>query len=206
MKKITYFIASVVALLGLSSCNLDMRPDTGVLGQDVTTIEHIKALRNGLYNNIVSVQSYGNLVYQEYYVDLFNETMSSGNRGGYFSQWLLTASDQDVNAIWSTYYSVVSNINYFLMKADDVAALQPDNAEDIAYYKAEAKFFRAICFHQLALRFCKDYTPATAITDLGIPTPTVYNPYAKLERGTLEMTYKQINDDIKEAELLITEA
>lgn len=206
MKKITYFIASVVALLGLSSCNLDMRPDTGVLGQDVTTIEHIKALRNGLYNNIVSVQSYGNQVYQEYYVDLFNETMSSGNRGGYFSQWLLTASDQDVNAIWSTYYSVVSNINYFLMKADDVAALQPDNAEDIAYYKAEAKFFRAICFHQLALRFCKDYTPATAITDLGIPTPTVYNPYAKLERGTLEMTYKQINDDIKEAELLITEA
>ena len=206
MKKITYFIATAVAALSLSSCNLDMRPDTGVLGEDATKVEYIAALRNGLYNNVMSMQSYGNLVSQEYYVDLFNETMSSGNRGGYFSQWLLTASDQDVNAIWSTYYSVISNINYFLMKAEEVAALHPEDAEDIAIYMAEAKFFRALCLHQLALRFCKDYNPATAISDLGVPTPTVYDPYAKLERGTLELTYKQINADVKEAEKFLTEA
>lgn len=206
MKKITYFIATAVAALSLSSCNLDMRPDTGILGEDATKVEYIAALRNGLYNNVMSMQSYGNLVSQEYYVDLFNETMSSGNRGGYFSQWLLTASDQDVNAIWSTYYSVISNINYFLMKAEEVAALHPEDAEDIAIYMAEAKFFRALCLHQLALRFCKDYDPATAISDLGVPTPTVYDPYAKLERGTLELTYKQINADVKEAEKFLTEA
>ena len=206
MKRVKYCIAVTVAALGLASCNLDMRPDTGVIGSDVNSIEYVKALRNGLYNNMVSIQSYGNQVYQEYYADLFNETMSSGNRGGYFSRWMLVASDQDVNAIWSTYYGIVSNINYILMKADEVSALQPENAEDIAYYKAEAHMFRAMCFHQLALRFCKDYTPSTAISDLGVPTPVEYDPYAKNNRGTLEMTYKQILDDIRVAEMFLTEA
>ena len=93
-----------------------------------------------------------------------------------------------------------------MMKADEVAQLHPEDAEDIAYYKAEAHLFRAICFHQLALRFCKDYDPATAITDLGVPTPTEYDPYAKNNRGTLEMTYKQIYDDIRAAETFLTEA
>lgn len=204
MKKLLYIISALGMGFGLASCDLDITPDTDVAGPDAGKLVYVEGLRNGIYNNLTVVTSYEYMRYPDYYTDLFNETTNSGNRGGYFSRWMLNSSDQDVNAMWSNYYSVISSINFTLEKADEAMEAEPGNAEQLAYYKGELTFIRAYILHQLALRYCEDYEPDKASTQLGVPTPTTYDPEAKLNRGTLAQTYQQINDDIKAAEAVIT--
>lgn len=203
MKKISYLITVLGMGLGLASCDLSITPDTDVAGPDAGKLVYVEGLRNGVYNKFTIASSYVFMRYPEYYTDTFNETSNSGNRGGFFSRWMLNSSDQDVNDIWSNYYEAVALINFTIEKAEEAAVNEPDNAEQLAYYKAELTFLRAYIFHQLALRFCEDYEPAKASTQLGVPTPTTYDPTAQLNRGTLESTYKQINEDIKAAEAII---
>lgn len=204
MKKLKYIFASLCVVIGLTSCNLDIKPQTGIDAEETTTLRHIEALVNGVYNNMTTVTGYDFMRYPDYYTDLFNETTQSGNRGGYFSRWIVNYNDQDVNTIWSNYYAVISQINFVIERADIVAKLSPADAPELGVLKGELIFFRAYCLHQLALRFCQDYDPAKATTQLGVPCPTKYNPHAQLNRGTLADTYKQITDDIVAAEALIT--
>lgn len=203
MKKILYLITALGLGCGLVSCDLDLTPDTDVAGPDAAALIYVKGLRNGIYNQLTTVSGYDYMRYPEYYTDLFNETTNSGNRGGYFSRWMLNATDQDVNAIWSNYYTVVRSVNYAIMRAGEAAANDPDNAEELNFYKGELHLIRAYVFHQLALRFCEDYEPDRAASQPGVPTPTSYNPAAQLNRGTLEQTYRQILDDIAAAEKIV---
>lgn len=205
MKKvIIYLIAALGMSFSLSSCDLDITPDTDIAGPDAGKLTYVEGLRNGVYNKFTIISSYVYMRYPEYYTDTFNETKQSGNRGGYFSRWMLNSSDQDVNEMWSKYYEAVSLINFTLMKADEAIAKDPENKEKITHYKGELYFLRAYIFDQLALRFCEDYEPAQAATQMGVPTPVKYDPNTGLGRGTLEQTYKQIAEDIKAAEGIIT--
>ena len=203
MKKIRYIFASLCVVIGLSSCNLDIKPQTGIDANEATTLLHIESLVNGVYNNMTTVSSYDYMRYPDYYTDLFNETTQSGNRGGFFSRWQIYYTDQDVNAIWNNYYAIISQINFVMARADIAATANPDDKSDIEALKGDLYFFRAYCLHQLALRFCEDYDPDKAATQLGVPCPTSYNPHAKLNRGTLADTYTQILEDIKSAEALV---
>lgn len=200
MKKIVYLITALGLGWGFASCDLDLTPDTDVAGSDAAALIYVEGLRNGIYNQLTTASGYDYMRYPDYYTDLFNETVNSGNRGGYFSRWLLNATDQDVNEVWSNYYSIVVSVNYAIMRAEEAAAKHPDHAEQLDFYKGELHLIRAYVFHQLALRFCEDYEPAEAASQLGIPTPTSYDPAAKHNRGTLDQTYRQILDDIAAAE------
>ena len=203
MKKMKYILASLFVVIGLSSCDLNIKPQTGIDAEETTTLLHIKSLVNGVYNNMTTISSYVYMRYPDYYTDLFNETSQSGNRGGFFSRWLIYYTDQDVTAIWKGYYSIIAQINFVLERAEVAATLNPDDKEDIDALKGELYFFRGYCLHQLALRFCQDYDPAKAENQLGVPCPTSYDPHAKLNRGTLAGTYAQILEDIKSAEALV---
>lgn len=206
MKRVKYIFTSLCVVIGLTSCNLDIKPQTGIDAEETTTLLHVESLVNGVYNNMTTVSGYSYMRYPDYYTDLFNETNESGNRGGFFSRWIINYNDQDVNTIWSNYYSVIAQINFVLERAEVVAKLSPDDVPALNALKGELVFFRAYCLHQLALRFCQDYDPAKAAEQLGVPCPTKYDPHAKLNRGTLEATYTQILEDIKTAEGLITTA
>lgn len=204
MKNLKYIFASLCVVIGFTSCNLDVKPQTGVDTTDVNSLLYVQSLVNGVYNNMTTMSGYEYMRYPDYQTDLFNETKQSGNRGGYFSRWMLYYTDQDVNEIWDSYYSIISKINFILERADMVAKLSPEDAPALKALKGELVFFRAYCLHQLALRFCEDYNPAKAAEQLGVPCPTKYDPHAKLNRGTLKATYTQILEDIKTAEAIIT--
>jgi len=203
MKKIVYLITALGLGCGFVSCDLDLTPDTDIAGSDAAALIYVEGLRNGVYNDLTTASAYDYMRYPEYYTDLFNETTNSGNRGGYFSRWLLNATDQDVNEIWQNYYSIVASINYAIMRAEEAAAKDPENAETLDFYKGELHLIRAYVFHQLALRFCEDYEPDRAASQPGIPTPTSYDPAAKHNRSTLEQTYRQILADIAVAEKIV---
>ena len=206
MKKMKDFFASLCVVIGLSSCNLNITPDTDIAGPDAGKLAYVEGLVAGIYNSMATIQAYDVVRYPDYQTDLFNETTQSGNRGGSFARWQLYYDDQDVYAIWATYYSVIASVNFTLDKANDALVAEPDNKDAINALKGELYFFRAYFLHQLALRFCEDYDPAKAETQLGVPCPTKYDALAKLNRGTLAATYKRITDDIKEAEKLVLAA
>ncbi len=194
-------VVTLGVLLSFTACDLDLEPDTSLPGEEITA-EDLAAIRAGVYSGIKTITSGGYLYYADYQTDLFNETRNSGNRGGYFSRWTLYPSDQDVTAMWETYYALINRINYSLEKfalfLEDEA-----HADDVKLYMAEMYFFRAYTLHQLALRFCEDYDPNGAATQLGVPCPIEYDPDAKLSRGTLKDTYEQILGDVQKAESVL---
>lgn len=202
MKKIFLMFVSATALL--SSCNLDMEPSTVLKESEVATIEHIEALSTGLYSGMKIVAFGEYLYYADYHTDLFFETKSSGNRGGYFANWQIFADDKDVSSMWFGYYSLVDRANYILEVLDRFEAKDTEGtySDKVAFYRAEAHLFRAYFMHQLVLRFCADYDPAKADTLPGVPCPSKHDPDAQLPRGTLAETYKFILEDIEAAQEL----
>ncbi len=199
MKKLYFTLALAAASVSLTSCELDINPDTSLNGAEAADIEFVNGMRLGVYSSIKGLTSGGYLYYADYQTDLFNETLASGNRGGFFARLSLYDSDQDVNAMWNGYYSTVNDINYALKKLAELVEKDVDGvyADQTSLYKAELHFFRAYVMHQIALRFCDDYEPAKAAQQLGVPTPAEYNPDAQLPRGTLKATYDFILEDIK---------
>lgn len=188
----------------LSSCNLDIDPTTVLKDKDAATLEHLDGVFVGLYSGMKVVTSGEYLYYADYHTDLFFETRSSGNRGGYFASWSLNSVDSNVASMWLGYYDMVKRVNYALdlldrFEAKDTAG---EYASEIKMYRAEAHFFRAYFMHQLVLRFCADYDPATAGNLPGVPYPKEFDPDAQLPRGTLEQTYENILEDIEAAAYL----
>lgn len=206
MKRVKYIFASLCVVIGFSSCNLNITPDTDIAGPDAGTLFYVEGLVNGIYNNTATIQSYEYLRYPDYQTDLFNETTQSGNRGAFFAQWVLDYTDQDCEALWNGYYNIIASVNFAMDKANDALAAEPSNEAALKQLKGELYFFRAYFLHQLALRFCQDYDPAKATEQLGVPCPTKYDALAKLNRGTLADTYERITKDIEEAEKLILTA
>ena len=202
MRRLYFMIAVAMASVTLSSCELEIDPDTSLKGADAADIEFINGMRLGAYSSLKGITSGGYLYYADYQTDLFNETAMSGNRGGFFARLNLYDSDQDINSMWNGYYSRISDINYALKKLAELEQKDTEGEfiEKTSLYKAELHFMRAYTMHQLALRFCNDYEPAIATKQLGVPCPKEYNPDAQLNRGTLDATYKFILSDIAIAE------
>lgn len=200
MKKIGILLAFGLATT-LVSCDLGIDPDTNIKGEEAITYEYVVGQRMGIYTSMKAITWGTTLSRADYQTDLFNETQMSGNNGGSFARWILYANDQDVNSIWGNYYGVITRINYAMGKIKECE--EDDNgmhAPQLNLYMAEMYFFRAYALHQLALRFCEDYDPAKATTQLGVPIALEYNPDAQNPRGTLDKVYGRILEDLNTAD------
>ncbi len=143
----------------------------------------------------------------DWFADVVSETINSGNTGAYFHLWLLYPNNSDIYSLWASYYSVMTDANYAIMKMEEAVEADVVSRSDVQLYIGEAYFLRAYALNQLALRFCQDYDPAKASTQLGVPLLTKYSKDpVNAPRGTLEDVYGQIQSDITEAELAVTTA
>src|SRR5258708_17108525 len=68
--------------------------------------------------------------------------------------------------------------------------------------KGSALFYRAFAFHQLAQLYCLPYS-STAGIDLGIVLRLTSNITAPSIRSTVQQTYTQIINDLKQAAILL---
>ena len=204
MKKIINLIVACGALVTVSSCDLDLEPTTGPNSGKILTFEELNGMRLGLYNNIKAITSGGYLYNADYFADLVNETEASGNTGAFFYLWMLYPNDQDLSGMWNSYYTVIRNANYALMKMEESQKEGVATDAEVNKFVGEMKFFRAYALRQLALRFCEDYDPDRAAAQPGVPVPIVYETGTHLKRGTLADVYGQIVSDIAEAELTVT--
>lgn len=144
---------------------------------------------------------------------LINETMSDniddmGARYEKYGDRLLSqafsweemteTSNDGVENLWGTLYSVVASANSALEAIDEIGGATTTTLKEA---KAEALLCRAYGHFMLVNEFCQNYNSATSSTDLGVPYMT--KPETTLspsyERGTVAEVYENIDKDIQEA-------
>lgn len=206
MKKI--YIALLLAAGALTSCDMDLeRP--GAIGTDngLQTKADCQNFLNGIYTNLRSATVGEYVAIPEFQADMFQATVVNGNNYGDFAFGTVTASTGNIEDQFYSTYSKISNINFFLPRAQAIVdggnVSDADKAE-IEMMTGVAKFARAYYNYFLFDRFCQAYSADKAETPaLGIPLVFEYNPTPDRGsypgRSTMAETLKAINDDLSEA-------
>ncbi|MBR1447045.1 MAG: RagB/SusD family nutrient uptake outer membrane protein [Alloprevotella sp.] len=205
-------LLAVIAAPLFNACEMDQLPTTSIPNEgswvtfaDATKFNTtIKAELKGL-----ATQGY---YYSDYFVDYYQPALGFGNRNGVEYSWQFSSTT--TAGYWSSNYNYIVQANNYINNADAVAAtMSPDDYPLSAHptvqfqadsatmhqYKAEAHLMRAWAYYNMALRFCKDYEPATAASDLGLPLVTEVDVTAKPARSSLQATLDFINADLNAA-------
>jgi tetratricopeptide (TPR) repeat protein len=74
--------------------------------------------------------------------------------------------------------------------------------EEVDQIEGSARFFRAYALYGIVLEFANLYS-SNAATDLGIPVRLSPDPEVRSNRATVEATYNQIINDVKQALLIL---
>lgn len=209
-KKINTKLLYILALtFGFAACNLDEFP-SDKLPEDLAwqTVQDAVNFQKGCYAYFRSLNAGVHIYGSDVQSDLLNATIGYGNSGGDLYRWDFTSSQYDVKAKWDASYSLINNANKIISNIGGIEANATDDKDlaKLATIKGEGYMFRAITYHNLALRFAKDFEPETAENTLGLPLVKEYNLLGKPSRSSLKETYEFIKEDIKKArELLTTE-
>lgn len=220
MKRIFNISFILALILGVSSCDMNLRPYSVIDPENaLESYADAVKLANG-FNIQVRSLAVGEEVYApELQTDFFHATPDFGNRGGDIYRWEFTSGFGYAESLWAGCYSAIANANYFIAK---VASVQDRIANDEAFAKtwtdeeqellkghlAEAYFIRAYAHYYLVDRFCVSYSESAATAqDSGIPYVKVYEPTSDKEkypaRLTLKESFTNIMDDLGEAEKTI---
>ncbi|MBQ2162141.1 MAG: RagB/SusD family nutrient uptake outer membrane protein [Bacteroidales bacterium] len=219
MKKILYVTLALMAgAAAFSSCSLEQYPDKALSTEDA--MESAADCNNfliGIYAASKSLFSGFYMYSTDFMTDSYHAVKNYGNWDGDYYTYHggngLTASDSGVWSVWANYYSVIGNCNFLIAGAEKVLAkegISDDEKAQVQEYMGVAKFMRAFLYFRLTQYFCKDYDPASAESVFGVPVVTKYEPTGDASkyphRGTLAQTYKQIDEDIAEAEKFVKTA
>lgn len=206
MKKIYILFATLLAMAGLASCDMEKYPyDAVEESQYMKTVSDFEQARIGLYSNYRAITTGGYVLLPDIQCDDFQAVAGFSNTYGNHQRWDFQTTDGNVETIWGAYYSTIARCNYYLdsynkVVAGEVSGVSP---EDIRAYAAEAYFTRAFCYYMLTTYFCQAYDPNTAESTLGLPLQLTYSPTSDASkypgRSSLKDTFDQINRDLKNA-------
>lgn len=198
-------ILSSSLVLTVTSCDLDQYPNDSISTETSwETVDDAVKFRNGIYSYFKSINGGIYTYTADQQSDLFNATISYSNRGGDMHRWDFTAAQYEVEDIWQYNYYTINNCNNIIANIDKIAAEKEEDKATLNMIKGEAYLMRAICYNTLVTRFASDYEPATAASAKGLPLVLEMDPQGKPSRSSLEDTYKQIKQDIKEARANLT--
>lgn len=213
MKKVIYTILASAALLSAVSCEnwLTTNPSSSVSDNQVfVSAKGAQAALNGCYN-LLSFGYGGDRPDTQGWVaqimanDVCGEDLvvNGGWYGFDYNMWGHQRGDIFKSAaLWSYYYNLINNLNsviYYSPQIDGVVA------DDINGILGEAYAMRAWCYFNLIQYYQHTYVLAIARDMPGVPIytePTTDQTEGKA-RGKLTDTYKQILDDLGEAEKLL---
>lgn len=207
MKTIDRHILTVAAAALLAvSCNLDLYPLTDIVydedGMLFTTSAEITEFENGILNAYRSTHYGYYSQADDIMCDGFNATAGYGNNYGSVHRVdaSFTPSTYETQYLWNVNYLAIKDYNIVIAAADNVPDALRAEARSV---KGEACFFRAAAYLQLVRHFARDYDPATASTDLGVPLVLVYDQAARPARNTVQEVYDRIRADIDSAQVIL---
>lgn len=203
MKKLVK-ILSITALLAVlsNSCDLNKYPYSAIeQSQAFVTLKDATTLNAGLYASLRGVV-YGLFQFStDVQADILNATLDYGNRNGFPHKWTpFLADDYTIRDTWRYQYNTIANINNFLNNYNKITVLDATEQASLDKYVGEAYLMRAYLYHSLVQRFAKDYEPASAASDLGVPLVLTFDITLRPARSTVAQVYDQILSDIAAAE------
>lgn len=216
MKKIyLVFMLSIVAFL-VSSCDMDKLPYNQIeRGEYLASMTDVRNNRISFYSSNRTITTGSYVLTPEIQGDAFNAVLGFSNTYGNMYLWEFLPSTDYFSSHWGSFYTMISRANYFI---EGINAFSQSAAEDLSaeekleldLYLSEAYFMRSYSYFELTKRFCVDYNPSTADSDLGLPLQMVYDPTPKRDsypsRSSLKVTYDTITGDLKRSEEYMTKA
>ncbi len=138
--------------------------------------------------------SIGQLGCDNYYLNdqYFNLTAAT-EKNAYI--WKKDIFEDRLSTDYISGYNIIAYANIVL---DGLRDLEIASGQQIEFnnIKGQALFHRSMAFFELASIFCKPYHNQTASVDLGLSMKLTSDIYEIEQRSTLEVTYKQIIDDL----------
>ena len=192
-----YILLLSLCFLGLfffSACTKELEPPQALLKEKSLETKHdLMSWYYGFYSYFRTVQ-YGNFaLLQEYQADMLNATKTFGNRH-YTHRWDdFLASEPNVADVYLSYYATIRNVNFFLDKVESYKPKTTGEADTVTIVKGAAHFFRAYCYHELALRWSHTYKP----DELCVPWIGLLDLNAKTPRATQKEIFEHILDDLE---------
>ena len=206
-------LTAFIALCLLASCNdfVDVVPKGNTIPETVDDLGKMMADGGMSLTNPMASFSYSNLFIEGYSDDY---TASENPNSVYYTihknttmfanvltwaDYIFTIAEDDYN--WNGLYHSNYVTNYVLANIDNAEEGIDYNRNEV---KGQALVHRAMNFFLLVNLYAKQYDPATAGTDLGVPLilePDINNQYP---RATVAKVYEQILGDLTEALELLT--
>lgn len=221
MKKYIYRLlyAGIIAI-GFASCDLDTEP-TNKLPEDqlLNDIGGVEAVLNGVYRSFYKTdwsEGYPTENFGPSSVAIAGDLMAGDDMqlreyGNYwfaydFLRWTRTEINNKSDrpyTWWNMYYQFVNNANVMIASLDQIETSEIKLQKNL---KAQALALRAYAYFNLVSLYQLTYKGHESSPGVPIYTePTTIETKGN-GRGTVELVYKRINDDLKDAIQLFEEA
>lgn len=201
--KILFWALTFAAML--QGCNLDREPADYIdYGVSFNNMQDAAKWDNGIYSTLRGKFGGGYVLPQEAQADMLNAHAAFGNLYGEFHGWTILPESNVIQEIYHSYYSALVDANVVITKLPQLPVSESEKPTQ-RHYLGNAYFARAFYHFSLALRWGMIYEAATADKDLGVVLALVPGSLDKPARATNAQTYKQILDDLNEAETLLAD-
>ena len=177
MKKIkSLILTSACIALTLTSCDMDKYPyDSIPVENAVESLSDCQNLRNGMYRDLrIISSSFSGFMAQEMQADCLIPTNNYGNQWSNPYLWDMESSDSDATTVWNNNYVTIAQCNLIIngiLRLESEGKLASEDLADAKNILGEAYMVRAMCYYDLATKFCNLYDANTAEEVLGIPLP-----------------------------------
>jgi tetratricopeptide (TPR) repeat protein len=192
----------LACLLWMAVCQgckkfLDAKPDGSF--DTLTSLDEFQAVLDHSNSNGRSSAA-GEIGTDLYYV----EDLNFNNQISYEKKIYLWQKTTEVTSdrSWAGQYNIINTANIVLNELPNAERMVGDE-EEFNNIKGTALFLRAFHFHITSQIYTKPYNAATASTDLGLALRLEPDFKKVSVRGTLQETYDQILNDLKEASGLL---
>ena len=214
MKKILlhttkYLFAMLLGVMLLSSC-LDKEPGSAIPQEEaMLSFSDAEQTMIGIYAQMKSSALWSGLLtlLPDIQTDLVYAVDGYTNTYGTIWQWDIRPTNSEIEAVYASLYSVISNCNFYLERVDGVRnGLTDDEAiAALDIYTGEVFAIRAFCYSELLKLYCKAYDPATAQDELGVVLRSQFSTEQAITRSSLYESYRFVLSDLERAEELLDE-
>ena len=195
---------SLVLWLGLSSCSdfLEQQPHLSQTNElSLSTFDGMNQAMIGAYSPLYDYTWYGRDYVVTSDIKGGNAKASPINSGRFKTEYLWNSTPTATSSTWGTAYALIARVNNIInaLNGFSEVGVTQDDKDNL---EAEARFLRALAYHDLVRMYAQPYTYDS--TSMGVPIVLV-SENGKPARSTVAEVYKQIREDLNFSEEHLSE-
>lgn len=207
---IKYLLVALTTMTLATSC-LDKLPESAIpTDEAMQSYNDAEQTVTGIYSMMKSGSLWSGALtlLPDIQTDLVYAVDGYSNTYGQHWLWNIRSTNAEVESVYASLYSIISNCNFFLERIEDVIKKQTDDSRItiLEQYTGEVYTIRALCYSELLKIFCEAYNPATADSDLGVVLRKGFSESERSVRASMRKSYEFVLSDLKKAEEILDPA